>query len=57
MMISMQTSRTIPLRFAIALYLIVDILGAKAAYSGLFVMIAMVPVTRTFMRKLRRFQR
>ena len=33
---------TIPLRFFIALYLIVDILGARAATSGLFVMILLI---------------
>ncbi len=48
---------TIPLRFGIALYLIVDILGSRAAFSGLIVMVALIPVTRTFMRKLRGFQR
>ena len=41
---------TIPLRFVIALYLVVQILGTVPALAGLVVMILLVPVTRKFLR-------
>ena len=48
---------TIPLRFAIALYLVVEILGTVPASAGLVVMIMLVPVTRKFLRYSKAFQK
>ena len=47
----------IPTRFCLALYFVIAILGAVPAASGLLVMILLIPVTRTFVRKLRRYQK
>ena len=48
---------TIPLRFAVALYLVVEILGAVPASAGLTIMILLVPVTRKFLRYSKAFQK
>ena len=47
----------IPTRFCLALYFVIAILGTVPAASGLLVMILLIPVTRTFVRKLRRYQK
>jgi len=48
---------TIPLRFGIALYLVVEILGAVPASAGLVVMVLLVPVTRKFLRYSKAYQK
>ena len=47
----------IPLRFAVALTLVIHVLGAVSALAGLVVIIVLVPITRIFIRKLRAFQK
>lgn len=48
---------TIPLRFAIALFLVIQILGPVPATAGLVVMVLLVPVTRKFLRYSKAFQK
>jgi hypothetical protein len=47
----------IPLRFGVALALVVHVLGAVSALAGLGAIVVLVPITRTFIRKLRTFQK
>ena len=45
----------IPMRFCLALYFVVGILGTVPALSGLGVMIVLIPITKKFVKKLRKF--
>jgi ABC-type multidrug transport system fused ATPase/permease subunit len=46
----------IPTRFILALYFVVAILGVTPALSGLGVMIVLIPITKKFVKKLRKYQ-
>ena len=47
----------IPMRFCLALYFVVAILGTVPALSGLGVMIVLIPITKKFVKKLRKYQK